>query len=279
MTFQRRMRQGLEVIGGFVRHPGQSLRLLHALPTISRALAFSENMPSAASRDPRASNTADVVSGNPLEDYFNAHAEGRGIWKWNHYFDIYQRHFHKFVGTEVHVLEIGVYSGGSLQMWKEYFGPKCRVYGVDIHPACKEFEDEHTRIFIGDQQDRAFWESVKQEVPALDVVIDDGGHTPEQQIVTLEEMLPHLRPCGVYLCEDIHGTMNVFSSYVHGLALQLNTSRTAEQERIPRTPFQSVVHSVHSYPWVTVIEKNEGAAVEFCSVQRGSQWQHRPDWE
>src|SRR4051812_8829578 len=268
MTLRRRMKQGLEVIGGFVHHPRQSLRLLHAIPTISRALAFTENLPRPAGRFSSASNVDDVTSGNPLLDYFNAHAEGRGIWKWNHYFDIYHRHFRKFVGTEVHVLEVGVYSGGSLQMWKEYFGPKCRVYGVDIHPACKDFEDQHTRIFIGDQEDRTFWGSVKQEVPALDILIDDGGHTAEQQIVTLEEMLPHLRPGGVYLCEDIHGSMNVFSAYAHGLALQLNSSRTAEQDRIPRTPFQSVVHSVHSYPWVTVIEKTEGEAVEFRSVQR-----------
>jgi hypothetical protein len=54
-------------------------------------------------------------------------------------------------------------------------------------------------VFVGDQADRSFWKRVKQEVPNLGVVIDDGGHIPEQQIVTLEEMFPHLRPGGVYL--------------------------------------------------------------------------------
>ena len=38
-----------------------------------------------------------------------------------------------------------------------------------------------------------------------------AGHTPEQQIVTLEEMLPHLRPGGVYLCEDVHGIHHDFA--------------------------------------------------------------------
>ena len=64
---------------------------------------------------------------NPLESYFDAHTTGPGIWKWRHYFDIYHRHFSKFVGKEVHILEIGIFSGGSLGMWKEYFGPQCRV--------------------------------------------------------------------------------------------------------------------------------------------------------
>src|SRR5437868_5558043 len=59
-----------------------------------------------------------VDPANPLQSYFDAYKEGPGIWKWMHYFDIYQRHFSKFVGREVHVLEVGIYSGGSLAMWK-----------------------------------------------------------------------------------------------------------------------------------------------------------------
>src|SRR5690348_2802772 len=47
---------------------------------------------------------------NPLEQYCNAHTIGPGIWKWRHYFDIYHRHFQKFIGREVHLIEIGVYS-------------------------------------------------------------------------------------------------------------------------------------------------------------------------
>jgi hypothetical protein len=60
--------------------------------------------------------------------YFNEHTTGRGIWKFNHYFEIYERHFSRFRGQEVHILEIGVYSGGSLEMWQKYFGPQCRIY-------------------------------------------------------------------------------------------------------------------------------------------------------
>lgn len=105
------------------------------------------------------------------------------------------------------VLEIGVYSGGSLEMWRDYFGSEATIYGVDIEAACRTYESPGTHILIGDQADPSFWRRVLADgtLPPPDIVIDDGGHTPEQQRVTMEELLPRMRPGGVYLCEDIHG--------------------------------------------------------------------------
>jgi hypothetical protein len=151
---------------------------------------------------------------NPLKDYFDSHTSGHGVWKWNHYFDIYHRYFKKFVGQKVSVLEIGIYSGGSLDMWRNYFGAGCEVYGIDVQEACKVYASDGKRIFIGDQADREFWLQFREQVPSLDIVIDDGGHRPEQQIVTLEETLAYLRPGGVYMCEDIHRIHNNFSAYI-----------------------------------------------------------------
>jgi ubiquinone/menaquinone biosynthesis C-methylase UbiE len=93
------------------------------------------------------------AASSSLEEFFDSHTEGPGIWKWRHYFEIYHRHFSKFVGKDVHVLEIGVYSGGSLAMWKHYFGPQAKIYGVDIEQACKAYEDKQTKILVGDQAD------------------------------------------------------------------------------------------------------------------------------
>jgi hypothetical protein len=181
----------------------------------------------------------------------------------------------------VRVLEIGIYSGGSLDMWRDYFGPRAEIYGVDIEPACKAYERDGTRIFIGDQADQSFWQRFKRQVPVLDIVIDDGGHEPTQQIVTLEELLPHLRPGGVYLCEDIHGPFNRFSLYLSGLAQNLNSFVSASanmseaEQRIvcPTTPFQQAVASVHLYPFVAVIKRNAHAFQEMRAPKRGTQWQ------
>ena len=216
---------------------------------------------------------------NPLRAFFNAHTEGLGIWKWDHYFDAYHRHFARFRGSEVRILEIGIYSGGSLEMWHDYFGPSCHVYGVDVEEACRCYEDEHTTVFIGDQADRAFWRRFRSAVPVLDIVVDDGGHLTDQQANSVEELLPHLRPGGVYVVEDLHGTRNPFAGYVSGLVDALNSyseiADHSDPERRSVSPargFQSAIDSIHAYPFLTVIEKRPDPFGEFVSPKHGTQW-------
>ncbi len=214
----------------------------------------------------------------PLKLYFDAYRSGRGVWKWNHYFEVYERHFSRFRGRAVHVLEIGVFSGGSLEMWSNYFGPKAQIYGVDIEPSCKSYESDSIKIFIGDQANRTFWKQFKREVQTLDIVIDDGGHQTEQQIVTLEELLPFLRSGGVYVCEDVIGDFNRFASYVHGLARNLNAARKynpdlREGSGVRKTtPLQSAIHSINLYPYLTVIEKRDAPLVGLSAPKHGTQW-------
>ena len=202
-----------------------------------------------------------------LELYFDANTEGPGVWKWRHYFDVYERHFAKFIGRQVHVVEVGIFSGGSLPMWREYFGEQCQIYGVDIEPACRVYEQAGISVFIGDQSDPAFWKTFCQRVPVVDVLIDDGGHEPRQQIATLKGILPHIRPGGVYICEDIHGAFHPFHSFIDGLCRPLNETNTEP------TPFQQHVRSVHRYPFATVIEKPELPVARFESLRHGTEWQ------
>jgi hypothetical protein len=213
---------------------------------------------------------------NELEAYFDAHKTGRGLWKWRHYFPIYDAHFAKFKGREVHILEIGIFSGGSLDMWRSYFGDKVHVYGVDIEPACRVYESSGTRIFIGDQSDRKFWQQFIAEVPQLDIIIDDGGHLPSQQIPTLEMLLPHLRPGGVYLCEDIRGRFNTFVSYVHGLSRDLYGGQLFDENpdlELTPTDLQRSIDSIHLYPFVAVVEKREERLEHMSAPKHGTEWQ------
>jgi hypothetical protein len=140
---------------------------------------------------------------NPIAEYYFSNS-GRLIHKWHHYFEIYHRHFEPFRGRSPVVVEIGVFHGGSLQMWQHYFGRGAHIVGVDVDPRCKQFENESTTILIGDQADRRFLAEVRERVPRIDILIDDGGHTMTQQIATFEELYPHIQPNGIYLCEDIH---------------------------------------------------------------------------
>jgi hypothetical protein len=180
----------------------------------------------------------------------------------------------------VHILEIGIFSGGSLDMWHAYFGPACRVYGVDIQEACRAYENDSTTVFIGDQADRDFWRRFRRDVPTLDIVVDDGGHQPDQQAVSLEELLPHLQPGGVYVVEDLHGSGNRFGAYVSGLLQGLNTYRgiadhtNPERRKVSKAAgFQAVIESVHSYPYAVVIEKRREPLGEFVSPKHGTDWE------
>jgi hypothetical protein len=202
------------------------------------------------------------------------------VWKFRHYFDVYHRHLQKFVGKEVHIVEIGVYSGGSLGMWRQYFGEKCHVYGVDIEAACKVYEEGSVKIFVGDQADRGFWRSFRENVPRVNIVIDDGGHLPEQQIVSIEELLPFLQQGGVYICEDITGANNGFSLYINGLIQNLNSydcrfgiDNSERYQYSPAFAFQSIIHSVHVYPFISVIEKRDMRVGEFVAPKHGTEWQ------
>jgi SAM-dependent methyltransferase len=265
----------LRAVAHGLRHPFESGRFVVKTLELAQATERAAGLlaPTDARRDGHRG------AGNPLWDYFQSHRDGRGIWKWEHYFDVYERHLAKFVGRAPHVVEIGVYSGGSLDMWHRYFGDGCRVSGIDIEEACRAYAGDHTSIVIGDQGDRAFWARFRAETPPVDILIDDGGHLPEQQRVTLEEMLPHLRPGGVYLCEDVHGEGNAHAAYVHKLADRLNGVSWApladNEEGIgsDTSPLQRLLHSVHLYPFIVVIERAEHAGVSLRCPKHGTEWQ------
>lgn len=211
---------------------------------------------------------------NDLEQYFYNNT-GRGIAKWRHYFEIYERHFARYRGRQVTILEIGVWKGGSLQMWKHYFGADARIYGVDINPDCAMFAEPQIEVLIGSQEDREFLRWLRSYLPTIDILIDDGGHTMRQQIVTFEELFPHIAPDGVYLCEDLHtsyweeygggyhtpGTFiehsKNFIDYLHGWHAR-EARRTWYGRRRPQlgvSEFTRSVHSLHYYDSVLVIEK------------------------
>jgi len=128
----------------------------------------------------------------------------RVISKWLHYFEVYEFYFDRLRGKPFRMLEIGVNRGGSMQMWKEYFGDQVEIVGVDISPGCKNLEEEQIQIRIGDQGDQGFLRSIKEEYETFDVIIDDGSHFNDHQILTFKELFSTLTKNGIYVCEDCH---------------------------------------------------------------------------
>jgi hypothetical protein len=190
--------------------------------------------------------------------------DGRLIHKWKHYFPIYERHFREFVYKPVTFIEIGCGRGGSLQMWKRYFGPHARIVGIDILPECKEFEEDQIEIRIGAQQDRQFLENVIAEFGAPDIVLDDGSHVMSQVIASFQFLYPRVAKNGVYMVEDLHtayweeyeGGLRKPTTFIE-LSKNLLDELNADHSRgaLVPTEFTQTTLSMHFYDSVVVFEK------------------------
>jgi hypothetical protein len=210
--------------------------------------------------------------GNPLEEYFRAN-DGRLIHKWMHYFEVYHRHFERFRGRPVTVLEFGVNQGGSLEMWRDYFGPQARIFGVDIDPRCRQFEDDNLRIMIGDQADKEFLRQVVAEIGApIDVVIEDGGHRMRQQKMTFRHIYPHMSDDGCFLTEDTHTSYRrrygggfrrrgTFMEFAKNKVDQLNAWHSKTEE-LQVDEFTRTTDSIHFYDSIVVFERARRAEPE-----------------
>jgi hypothetical protein len=103
------------------------------------------------------------------------------------------------------LLEIGLYNGGSLRMWREYL-PHATLHGIDVDRRTLAYEQEvpGTKVRLVDQADaRALRAFVAELGGSYDVILDDGGHTMEQQIVSFEVLFPHVVSGGIYIIEDL----------------------------------------------------------------------------
>ena len=103
------------------------------------------------------------------------------------------------------LLEIGVSFGDSIRMWDEYFGGNCDITGIDIEE--KRFkkinlETKNIRIKIGDQSDVKFLKTLADK--NYDLIIDDGSHIDEHQLVSFKHLFNCLKPKGIYIIEDLH---------------------------------------------------------------------------
>ena len=142
---------------------------------------------------------------NPLFDAFSADTN---VHKWHHYFDIYTKHFDQYRDRPIKMLEIGVFRGGSLRMWKDYFHPDSTIVGIDIDKTCKDHEiaDRNVFVRIGSQADPRFLAEVNREFGPFDIILDDGSHKTHHQNISFGVLFRSaLKDGGCYMVEDVHG--------------------------------------------------------------------------
>ena len=126
--------------------------------------------------------------------------------KHSSYFPAYDALLQSYRGKPITFVEIGVLNGGSLFMWRSFFGPEARIIGIDLNPDAKRWEEDGFEIHIGSQSDEAFWQKTLAEIGPIDVLLDDGGHTFRQQIITCEQVMLSIKDGGLLIIEDTHSS-------------------------------------------------------------------------
>ena len=190
---------------------------------------------------------------------------GRTVHKWHHYLPVYEQYLGRYVGTPVRMLEIGVFRGGSLDMWRSFFGPEAKLFGIDIDPNCAQYDGLSGQVRIGSQDDPDFLRRVVAEMGGVDVVLDDGSHVSKHIRSSLDVLFPLLADDGIYLIEDLHAAYwrrfgagyrasGSFIEDVKTLIDDLHHWYHRKGQRIAAT--KDRVRAIHVYDSLVVLEKD-----------------------
>jgi len=126
----------------------------------------------------------------------------------------YTPYYHDLLGDRREeiktVLEIGVHQGCSVRMWKEYF-PNAQILGIDTNGECIKHAEDRITVMMADQNNphqlmsaaTAFLCQHERFLEGFDLIVDDGSHEREHQIVSLETLWRYLAKGGYYVVEDV----------------------------------------------------------------------------
>jgi spermidine synthase len=201
-------------LGAFVRHHlsrlfGRRRQYLPTTASMKGAIPPVEldpvYMKTVTWRTDRNDLVASGAAANPIFQLWRAMPRGH---KWTHYFETYEAVFGARRNTPMRVLEIGVFQGASLRLWKSYFEhPQSSMVGVDIDPTCARFDApaDGIHVRIGSQADGEFLAKVVAEFGPFDLIIDDGSHHSAHMIQSFNHLYATgLKDDGIYFVEDIH---------------------------------------------------------------------------
>jgi len=192
------------------------------------------------------------------------------------YFASYAKLLAPYRGKDITFVEVGIFSGGSLFMWREFLGPQARVIGVEFNPDAVRWREAGFEIFIGSQSDPEFWKSFFETVGSVDVLLDDGGHTYEQQISTVHHALPWVKDQGLIIVEDTHtsyfkafGYPSAFTFIEWVKVLIDNINSRCEQVAVSTLPYSKIVHSVEIFESIVAFKVDKRICISSKSISNG----------
>lgn len=97
--------------------------------------------------------------------------------------------------------------GASLRAWNDFF-PSANIYGLDINKT-DFFEYDRVSCMWTDQSSALELKKTLDKITTLeggkqvDVILDDGSHIVEHQLLSIKTLKSYLKPGGLYIIEDI----------------------------------------------------------------------------
>ena len=137
------------------------------------------------------------------------------------FIEIYEKYFSPLKNEKINILEIGVDKGDSLRLWKEYFS-NAKICGIDLFE--KNIVIDNVEIFIGDQSDYSFLQTIVNKYHKFDVIIDDGSHLSKHIISSFNFLFPFLNDDGIYVVEDLQTS---YQPRFGGSRFNLNKKKTS----------------------------------------------------
>jgi hypothetical protein len=211
---------------------------------------------------------------------YPARSAKRALFKMAHYLPAYGALLGGWQGRDVSFLEIGVYKGGSIRMWRDFFGRSSKLTFLDVDPACKALALPGTVVRIGDQADPDFLNEVGGIRGPFDLIIDDGGHMMNQQITSFSTLWPHLKDGGLYVVEDTHTSFwpgfgggyrepSSFIEFAKDLIDRMHSWYTDQDDLFPLHPMAREIGEIRFLDSLVVIRKTLKDAPESIVAQDG----------
>jgi hypothetical protein len=136
-----------------------------------------------------------------------------------HFFtEVYNQFFESLRFSVRSIFEIGLYGGGSVRMWQDYF-PNATIYGIDYQDKFLIQQDRIKTYCIDQNDEDALNDLCTKNNLSFDIIIDDGSHDIFDQQKTFAFMFPKLNRSGFYVIEDLHTSCNTYSEFLdkHGV--------------------------------------------------------------
>lgn len=130
----------------------------------------------------------------------------------------YTEEYYKYIpafGREK-LLEIGIWHGDSLMMWREY-NPSMEIHAIDIDTKVFDYvkNSNNLHIHIGDQSNHTFLNTVTNESGKFDFIIDNGSHFHIHIVESFKYLWDFVKEGGYYFIEDLHAGNALRDDTIH----------------------------------------------------------------